>query len=139
MPVEQVGENAAEQHADAASTRRDEAEHAHRFGPLSRLDEQRDDQRQRHRRCDRAAESLHRAGDDQHSLRRGEPADQRGGGEQSDPGDEQPPLSEQVSESAAEQQEPTEREQVGVDHPGQRGLGEAEVVLDRGQRDPDDR
>ena len=40
---------------------------------------------------------------------------------------------------AGEQQQAAEGDQVGVDDPGEVALGEAEVVLDRGQRDVDDR
>ena len=43
-------------------------------------------------------------------------------------------LPQQVAQPAGEQQEAAEGQQVGVDHPGQRGLREAEVGLDRRQR-----
>ena len=43
-----------------AAARGDEAEDAHRLGPLAGLGEQAHDQRQRHRGDDRAAEALHR-------------------------------------------------------------------------------
>ncbi len=46
---------------------------------------------------------------------------------------------EQVAGAAAEHQEAGEGEGVGVDDPLQAGLGEAERVVDRGQRDVDDR
>ena len=52
--------------------------------------------------------------------------------------EEDPLVAEQVAEPAREQQEAAEGEQVGVDHPGQRGLREAEVGADRGQRDVHD-
>ena len=41
--------------------------------------------------------------------------------EERDPAEEQPALAEQVAEPPAEQQEAAEGEQVGVDHPGERG------------------
>ena len=44
------------------------------------------------------------------------------------PSEEQPALPEQVAEPAAEQQEAAEGQQVGVHHPRERGLGEAEIV-----------
>ena len=43
------------------------------------------------------------------------------------------------SPAPGEQQEAGERDQVGVDHPGEAGLGEVQVALDRRQRDVDDR
>ena len=46
---------------------------------------------------------------------------------------------EQVGQSPAEQQQTAERDDVGVEHPGQVLLGEAEVGLHLGQGDPDDR
>ena len=55
------------------------------------------------------------------------------------PTDEQAPVTEQVAEPAAEQQEPAEREQVGVHHPGERGLREAQIRPDRRQGDVHDR
>ena len=52
---------------------------------------------------------------------------------------EDSPLADQVAEPAGEQQQAAERDQVGVDDPGEVALGEAEVVLDRRQRDVHDR
>ena len=115
----------------AAAAGGDEAEDAHRLRPLGRLGEQRHDQRQRDRGDDRAAESLHRARADQHRLRRRQPAGERGEREQRDPDQEQPPLAEEVAEPAAEEEKAAEGEQVGVHHPGQRRLGEAEILADR--------
>jgi hypothetical protein len=40
---------------------------------------------------------------------------------------------EQVAEAAAQEQKANERQQVGVDDPGERRVGEAEVLLDRRQ------
>ena len=72
-------------------------------------------------------------------LRRGQAAGQRGRGEEREAADEEPAVAEQVAEPAAQQQEAAEGQQVGVDDPGQRGLGEAEVLADRGQRHVHDR
>ena len=52
---------------------------------------------------------------------------------------EQAAMAVQVAEPAAEQQEASVGEQVRVHDPRQGGVREAEVVLDRGQRDADDR
>ena len=78
MPVQDVGEDPAEEHADAAAAGGDEAEDAHRLGALGRLGEQHHDQRQRDGRDHRAAEALHGPGDDERLLGGGEPAGQRG-------------------------------------------------------------
>ena len=59
--------------------------------------------------------------------------------EQHDADQEQAPLAVEVAEPAAEQQEAAEGQQVGVDHPDQRRLGEAEVAADRRQGDVHDR
>ena len=49
------------------------------------------------------------------------------------------PLAEQVGEPAAEQQETSERQEVGVDHPHQARLVETEAGFDRRQGDVHDR
>ena len=87
---------------------------------------------------DRGAGALDRAGRQQPGLGGGEPAGQRGGGEQQQPGDEHLAAAEQVPGPAAEQQQPAEGQRVGVDHPFQAGAGEAERALDVRQRDVDD-
>ena len=55
------------------------------------------------------------------------------------PIEEQPPMTEEIAEPAAEEKKAAESQQVRVDHPGERGLREAEVVPDRRQRDVHDR
>ena len=47
------------------------------------------------------------------------------------PIEEDPPLADQVAEPPGEQQQAAERDQIGVDDPGEVRLREAEVVLDR--------
>ena len=76
---------------------------------------------------------------DQHDLALGEPAGGRGGDEDRQADDEDPPLSDQVAEPSGEQQQAAEGDQVGVDDPGEVRLREAEIVLDRGQGDVHDR
>jgi hypothetical protein len=92
-----------------------------------------------HRRGERPADPLDEAGADQHRLGRRGGAEQRGDGEDRQPDQEDAALAEQVTEPPGQQQQPAEGDQVGVDDPGQVGLGEAEAVLDRGQRDIHDR
>ena len=112
MPVEDVGEDAAEQHADRAAAGGDEAEDAHRLRALGRLGEERHHQRERDRRDDGAADALHGARDDEDALRGREAAGQRGDREERDAGEEEPAVAEEVAEPAAEQEEPAEGEQV---------------------------
>ena len=66
-------------------------------------------------------------------------ADQRRAGEDDQAGDQHAATAEQVGHAAAEQQEAAVGEDVAVDHPLQALLAEAEVALDRGQRDVEDR
>ena len=112
---------------------------AHRLRALARLREEGHHQRERDGRGDGAAEALHGARGDEDPLRRREPAGERGDREEADPDQEQPAVAVEVAEPPAEEQEAAEGEQVGVHDPRERGLGEAEVVLDRRQRDVHDR
>ena len=139
MPAEHVGQDAAEQHADAAAAGHHEAEKAHRLGPLALFLEEQQEQRECDRRDDRAAEALDGARGDQQVLRGREAAGERGEREERDPAQEQPPVAEQVAEPAAQQQEAAEGQQVGVHDPRERFLGEAEIGANRGQRDVHDR
>ena len=130
MPVQRAGQQPAEQHADAAAARADEAVDAHRLGALRRLGEQIHDERQRDRRDDRAAEPLHGARDDQHRLRRREPAGERRQREQRDADHQHGPAADDVRVTAGQQHAAAEGQQVGVDEPGQVGLRKPEVLLD---------
>src|SRR5205823_2426732 len=60
-------------------------------------------------------------------------------GEDCEAGHEDPPPADQVAEPAGQQEQAAEGDQVGVHHPGELRLGEAEVALDRRQRDVHDR
>ena len=138
VPVVDVGEHAAEQHADRAPARADEAVHAHRLGALAGLGEERHQQRERHRVDDRAADALDGARDHERQLRARQAAGERGAGEEDDADHERAPVPVEIAEPAAEQQEAAAGQQVGVDDPDQRRLGEAEIGADRRQRDVDD-
>ena len=69
----------------------------------------------------------------------GQAADQRRAGEDDQAGDEHAAAAEQVGHAAAEEQEAAVGEDVAVDDPLQALLAEAEVALDRRQRDVEDR
>ena len=138
VPIEVVGEDAAEQHADRAAARRDEAEHAHRLGPLGRLGEEGHHQGQRHGRGNGPADALHRASRDEQPLRGRQAAAERRQREERDAGEEQAAVAVEIPEAPAQQQAAAEGEHVGVDDPGKRRLREAEIGADRGQRDVHD-
>jgi hypothetical protein len=86
------------------------------------LREQGHDQREGDRGHDRAADPLHRPSGDEHALAGGEPAQDRGAGEERDAAQEHPAVPEKVAQPSAQQQEASEGEQVGVYDPGERGL-----------------
>ena len=88
---------------------------------------------------ERAAEALQRAEGDQLAGALGEAVEQARDGEQDRAGDEDPLAPDDVRRAAAEQQEAAEEQRVAVDHPLEVGLAEVEVLLDRRQRDVDDR
>ena len=78
------------------------------------------------------------AEDDERAGRPGEAAEGGAEGEERDAGHEDAAAAEQVGQAAAEEEEAAEDDRVGGDHPLQAGLGEAEVVLDRRERDVHD-
>ena len=112
--------------------------HAHRPVAGRAFGERGRDQRQRGGRDDRAAGALDGAGRQQPRLGGGQPAGEGRGGEQQQAGDEHPAPAEQVTGTAAEQQQAAERQGVAVHHPLQAGVGESQGRLDVRQRDVDD-
>ena len=136
----QVGrEHAAEQDADGGTATCGGAVDSERAVALAALGEGRHQERERGRCKQRAAEPLQGAERDQRRLRPGETAEQRAGREDGQACDEEAPAAEQVAEPAAEQERAAEEDRVGRDHPLQARLREAEVGLDRRQRDVHDR
>ena len=89
MPVQRAGEDPAEEHADASTTCRDEAEDSHRFRAFTGFSEERHRQREPNGGRDGATETLHRARGNQERLTVREAAGQRSSGEERDPGDEE--------------------------------------------------
>ena len=138
-PAQVRGEDAAEQHADGAADAGDRTPHGERDVPVAPLAEGGDDDRERCRREQRAAQALQRPRDDQRAFRPGEPGKQRAEREHRDACHEQPPASEQVGQATAQQQHAAEQDRVGGDHPLQALLREMKVVLDRRQGDVHDR
>ena len=119
-----LGDDPAEQHADGSSTREDEADDTHRLGALGGLGEHDHEQRQHHDRDDRAADTLSGPRDDEELLGVGQTACERRDREDGDADEEQPPVTEEISEPPTQKQEAAERQQVRVHHPRERGLRE---------------
>ncbi len=90
-------------------------------------------------RGERRADALEGAGARPAWPGLGEPADQRGDGEDRQAELEDPEPAEDVAEPTAEEQQPAEGEGVGVEHPRQRRRAEAEVGVDAGEGDVHDR
>ncbi len=138
-PLRQV---AAEDRAHGGQAARDAEEGRQRPSPLA----QRvgvDDDGQRGRVHDRAACALKDPEEDQPrlgqaALGRG-PAQRRRHGEQHDAEHDHLAVPDGVGEPAAEGEQRRQREQVGIDAPLHPGATEAELVLDVGRRDRDDR
>ena len=79
------------------------------------------------RRAHGAAEALDEAGGDEQVPRLGEAAQRRGDREEHEADEEHAPAADQVAQPAGDEQEAAEGDQVGVDDPGQRRLGEVQV------------
>ncbi len=138
VPVDRLGQDAAGEQADRAAARRDERVDADRLRLLPRLREHRDDHPEDHRRRHGAADALDEAGAHEHLLALRQAAEQRRDREQRQAGEEDVAAPDQVAEPPGQQQQAAERDQVGVDGPGEARVREAEVVLDVGQRDVHD-
>jgi hypothetical protein len=139
VPVERLREHAAEQQSERAAGDGDEHVGAHRPRALGRLRELGDDDREDDRRLERRADALQEPRADQDRLAPGRPAQDRGDGEDGDAEQEHALAADEVTESAGEQQQAAERDEEGVDDPGEITLGEMEVALDRRQGDVHDR
>jgi hypothetical protein len=139
VPARVLHEQSADDQPGGRAHGPGEGERADRPALVGRAVEQPDDHAEgdggRHRRpC-----PLDEPGRDQHPRAGREAARERGGDEDRDPGEEHPLPAKQVTQPAAEQQQAAESDQVGGHHPAQAVRGEAEVRLDRGQRDGHDR
>ena len=139
VPAQHLGQQASDEQAERAAGDRDEHVRAHRAGPLGGLRELGDDDRQDHRGLGGGADALEHAGADQRLLARGEPAQQRRERERDEAGKEDALAPDEVAEPAGQEQQAPEGDEEAVDDPGQVGLAEAEVALDRRQRDVHDR
>ena len=138
-PRQRLGQRAADDQARGGADAGQRAVGGHRARALLALGEARRQQRQRRRRQRGGADALHGAGGDHPSRRLRQADGQRGGGEQADAEHERAPAPEQVTGARAEQQQPAERQRVGVLRPRQAGVAETQVGADAGQRRHQDR
>ena len=138
-PAEDLGQDAAQQHASRSAHTTHRAPGSQRAVARRAFGERVGEDRQGHGRDNRAAQPLDAASDDQHELVVRQRADQRGEGEGRKAGNEHAPVAQQVRGAAAEHQEPGQRERVGVDDPLQVDQREAQIAPDRRQRDVHDR
>ncbi len=139
LPGEEVGEDPAHEDAGRGAEAADRPPGAERDVALFPLTEGRGQDRER-RGGDRGrAQPLERPGRDQRLVTPCEPAEQRADREDDEAAHEDASAPEDVGEPAAEQEEPSEDQGIGADHPLQVFLREAEIRLDRRQRDIHDR
>ncbi len=118
-PRRVAGEGTAEDQADRAAGGAHRAEEAER--PVARTLVRRGagQERQHARGGDGGADALERTRRHQQLGGGGQAAEQGAEGEDGEAGDERAPSAEHVAEAPAEQQQPAERERVGVEHPGE--------------------
>jgi len=138
VPADRLGQDAAREQPDRCAGGGDEAVDADRLGLLAGLGEHHHDHAQDPRRGQRTAHTLDEARSDQQPLAVGQAAEERGHGEHPQARQEDSPAPDEVAQAAREQQQAAEGDQVGVHHPGEARLREAQVALDRRQRDVHD-
>ena len=139
LPAQEVGEDAAEQHAGCGSEAADRAPDAERDVALLAFGEGRHEDRQRRRGDDRRAEALDGPGADQRGLVPRERREERRRREHDEAADEHATAAEDVGGTSAQEQEASEDERIGADHPLKVLLREAQVDLDRREGDVHDR
>lgn len=137
-PARPVHQPATEERSDGGPDAAEARPQADGPGPVGGVEGGLDD-RQRTGSEQRPADALEHAGRDEDADVRGQPANQRRGGEPHHADDEDPPAPEAVAERAAEQDQPGQREHVAVDGPLERGEARVQVTADGRQGDVDDR
>jgi hypothetical protein len=128
--AQELGQDAAGEETDGAAADGDEHVGAHGLAPLQGARELGDDDGDDHRGGERAADALDEPGRDEHGLAVGRPAGDGGEHEEAHAGQEDLLAADQVAEAPGQEEEAAEGDEVGVDHPGQAGLVEAEALLD---------
>ena len=137
-PREVLGQEAAQDQADAAAAGGDRAEDAEGPAPLARVLKGADQGAQGGRREDGAERALQRPRRDQHREGDGGAAESGGEGEPGQARDEDPFAAEHVADPAAQQQQAAESQGVGRHHPLPVAVGKAQRTLSGRQRDVHD-
>jgi hypothetical protein len=119
VPVDRLGEHPAGEQADRRARGRDEAVDPDRLRLLGGLREHRHDHPEDDRGAERAAGALEEAGGDEHLLGLSHAAQDRREREHDQAGDEHALAADEVADPAGEQQQAAERDEVGVDDPGE--------------------
>jgi hypothetical protein len=132
-PVDDLGQRAAQQHADGGAGAADGSPHAERLRAV-RPAERGGDDRQGGRRQHGRAETLGGARGEEHRFTRGQSREERGDGEDAEAGEEHPTTTEQIGGASPEQQEAAEDERVGRHRPPQVVPADGEVVGEVGKR-----
>ena len=132
-PVE-LGQDAADEHADRSTSAADRAPGGERLRPLGALEGGHDD-REGSRGEHRCAETLARPSGEQGTGAARHGRGERGHGEDAEPGQEHPAPPEQVGCAAAEEQQAAEDERVARDRPADRAAADVEVAGEAGQGD----
>jgi hypothetical protein len=138
-PVDRLHEDAADQRAAGDADPGDAAPPADRPGALAWLGEDVGDDRHRDRVQHRAADRLDHAEGDQPAEPGGDRAESRADREGDQADLEGAPPAEPVAGRSGQHQEAGDHQRVGVDRPLGTGDRGAEVLLDRRQRDVQDR
>ena len=134
-PVDELGQRAAEQHAERRAGAADRAPRAQRLGPLAALGERAHDDRERRGGEHGGAEALTGAGGEQRRRSAGERRGERRQREHAQAGEEHAPAPEQVGGAPAEQQQAAEDQRVARDRPADVTAADVEVLRHVGKRD----
>ncbi len=139
VPAQRLGHVPPDQKAERSASDGDDDVRAHGLGPLGREGEIGDDDGQDDRGRQGGAQPLDEPGPDEESLTVGSAARGRGQCEQRHADQEDLLATDEVTESTRQQERAGKGDQIGVDHPGQRSLGEVQIALDGGQGHVHDR
>jgi hypothetical protein len=137
-PGQRRGQHAAEDRPGGPARSGDRAPDPERPGPALRRERGHDD-RQGGRRQQRPADALDRPRGREPGRVLRHASGQAGDREEPETEQEHPAAAEQVGGPAAEEQEPCERQHIGVDHPLQAGRRVVQVAADGRQRHVHDR
>ena len=138
LPAQAFGDGPAHERPDGHGSAEGGAPDADRLAPLAALELLRDE-RKRSGEHAGSAHALEAAAEVEDRRALGQPAQQRGHGENHEPDGEDPAAAEPVAKRSEHQQERCEGERVGVHHPLEARQARVQIGLYRGERDVHDR